>query len=227
MVDQLGLTPPPPLSVMTLLVNLVLGTILAFALAWHYRHFGQTHSNRNELAQVFPLIVLVTTLIISVVKSSLALSLGLVGALSIVRFRTPIKEPEELAYLFTALAIGLGFGADQRIATVVAAVFIMSVLIARSRMKKKTNDDHNLYFNVDVPEYNGDQQVFRKINGILRQHTSMADLRRLDVRDGVLQATYFIDCQDSENLISLMDGLNGSLPGVAASFVERKGIPGA
>jgi uncharacterized membrane protein YhiD involved in acid resistance len=212
---------------MTLLVNLVLGTILAFALAWHYRHFGQTHSNRNELAQVFPLIVLVTTLIISVVKSSLALSLGLVGALSIVRFRTPIKEPEELAYLFMALAIGLGFGADQRIATVVAAVFIMAVLIVRSRMKKKTNDDHNLYFNVDVPEYNGDQQVFRKINGILTQHTSMADLRRLDVRDGVLQATYFIDCQDSENLISLMDGLNGSLPGVAASFVERKGIPGA
>ena len=62
-------------------------------------------SNREEFAQVFPFILLTTVLIISVVKSSLALSLGLVGALSIVRFRTPIKEPEELAYLFVAIAM--------------------------------------------------------------------------------------------------------------------------
>ena len=54
-----------------------------------------------------------TLLVIAVVKSSLALSLGLVGALSIVRFRTPIKEPEELAYIFLAIALGLCLGADQ------------------------------------------------------------------------------------------------------------------
>ena len=47
-------------------------------------------------------------------KIFLALSLGLVGALSIVRFRTPIKEPEELAYIFLAIAIGLALGADQK-----------------------------------------------------------------------------------------------------------------
>ena len=50
---------------------------------------------------------MVTTLVIAVVKSSLALSLGLVGALSIVRFRTPVKEPEELTYLFFSIALGL------------------------------------------------------------------------------------------------------------------------
>ena len=54
---------------------------------------------------------------ITIVKSSLALSLGLVGALSIVRFRTAIKEPEELSYAFLSIAIGLGLGADQRLTT--------------------------------------------------------------------------------------------------------------
>ena len=53
-----------------------------------------------------------TMLIITVVKSSLALSLGLVGALSIVRFRAAIKEPEELAYLFLTIAIGLALGRE-------------------------------------------------------------------------------------------------------------------
>ena len=48
-----------------------------------------------------------TMLIISIVKSSLALSLGLVGALSIIRFRAAIKEPEELAYLFLAIGISI------------------------------------------------------------------------------------------------------------------------
>ena len=55
----------------------------------------------------------------------MALSLGLVGALSIVRFRTPIKEPEELAYLFISIAAGLGLGANQTIPTIVSVIFIL------------------------------------------------------------------------------------------------------
>ena len=59
----------------------------------------------------------------------MALSLGLVGALSIVRFRTPIKEPEELAYLFICIAAGLGLGANQTVPTVVAIFIILIVMI--------------------------------------------------------------------------------------------------
>ena len=95
-------------SLSALLINLAVGVALSLVLRWHFRTFGSTLSNRDEFAQVFPFILLTTVLVITVVKSSLALSLGLVGALSIVRFRTPVKEPEELAYLFVAIAIGLG-----------------------------------------------------------------------------------------------------------------------
>ena len=98
--DQLASQLPTgaPLSLINLLINLGIGVPLALLVRWHFERFGSTLSNRDEFAQVFPFILLTTTLIITVVKSSLALSLGLVGALSIVRFRTPIKEPEELAY---------------------------------------------------------------------------------------------------------------------------------
>ncbi|HIE72395.1 MAG TPA: DUF4956 domain-containing protein, partial [Planctomycetes bacterium] len=70
-------------------------------LGWH---FVQVLSNKRKLARVLMFIAATTVLIITVVASSLALSLGLVGALSIIRFRTPVKEPEELAYLFLAIA---------------------------------------------------------------------------------------------------------------------------
>ena len=107
MPQEIGLFANTPLSLPSLMLNLAVGVGLALVLRWHFRRFGSTLSNREEFDQVFPFVMLTTLLIITIVKSSLALSLGLVGALSIVRFRTPIKEPEELAYLFIAIAIGL------------------------------------------------------------------------------------------------------------------------
>jgi len=82
------------------------------------------------------------------------LSLGLVGALSIVRFRTAIKDPEELLYLFLAIAIGLGLGADQRIPTLVAVGIIMLLLIA-TRLFAPRSQRRNLYLNIQVRERGG------------------------------------------------------------------------
>ena len=61
-------------------------------------------------------------IIITIVKSSIALSLGLVGALSIVRFRAAIKEPEELTFLFICIAIGVGLGAGQRNIIIIGSI---------------------------------------------------------------------------------------------------------
>ncbi len=89
------------------IINLLLAALLSVLLSGAYVKYGRSLSNRRVLARNLIMITMTTMLIITVVKSSLALSLGLVGALSIVRFRTAIKEPEELAYLFLAIAIGL------------------------------------------------------------------------------------------------------------------------
>jgi hypothetical protein len=224
MFEQFALSQPAPLSVVTLLVNLLIGGILAAFVAWHYERFGRSYSNRTELAWVIPLIVLAVVLVISVVKSSLALSLGLVGALSIVRFRTPIKEPEELSYLFLAIAIGLGLGADQRVPTLAAFAMIMALMTLRSVFRRAPMR-HNLYMNVEVPDAGRGEEAFRIINSILQEHVLVSDMRRLDVRDDELQATYYIDCQDSDKLGNLVEGLKLAMPGVGISFVEQKGIP--
>ena len=96
----MDLTAPAPLSLPTLIFNLVLGLVLSIIISWYYVRYGQSLSNRARFAPILPILTLITLLVISIVKSSLALSLGLVGALSIVRFRTAIKDPEELIFLF-------------------------------------------------------------------------------------------------------------------------------
>ncbi len=222
MEDLLGLTNPAPLSLPTLAVNLVLSTVLVLALAWFYVHYGRSFSNRERLAQTFPLLTMATVLIISVIKSSLALSLGLVGALSIVRFRTAVKEPEELAYLFIAISIGLGMGADQRLPTILATFIILGFLFLRSLYLAR-DPQSNLYLNVVAP---GEDNTFRTIKDVLLSHLDSVNLHRLDKSDAALQITYFIRCPDDEVLIALLDDLEAQVPGCTCTFVEHDNLLG-
>ena len=140
-----------PISLPLLLLNLFLGVLVSTAIAWYYVRFGRALSNRNKFAPILPVLTLITLLVITVVKSSLALSLGLVGALSIVRFRTAIKDPEDLIYLFFAISIGLGLGADQRVPTLVASAVIFLFLIVRERFHLVQSKSHNLYLSRCAP----------------------------------------------------------------------------
>jgi hypothetical protein len=216
-----------PLSIINLLMNLGVGVVLAAILRWHFIRFASTLSNRVEFAQVFPFILLTTVLIISVVKSSLALSLGLVGALSIVRFRTPIKEPEELAYLFMAIAMGLGLGADQTVPVVIAALLIL-VIVAGFRWQTRNVESKNLFLSVTAPatSEDGDGSGFlRLLNEVIERHAKAGDVRRVDVRDGGVEVVYFLDMAGTGDLTSLMDELRGAFPGVGVTFIDQNRLP--
>jgi len=204
---------------------MLVGLLLSLVLAWFYEHYGQSLSNRAKFAQLLPALTLTTALVISIVKSSLALSLGLVGALSIVRFRTAIKEPEELIFLFIAIAIGLGVGADQRWATVVGVAVILGYLAFRTLMARRPAAN-NLYLNVLLTEGEEQESLFERVNTRLLEHVDVLDFRRLDSRDGTLQLTYFISCYDPSALNDLVDDLKQNLPINEVSFIQQDQVLG-
>jgi len=215
-----------PLSLWSLIINLSVGVGLAVALRWHFRVFGSTLSNREEFAQVFPFILLTTVLIITVVKSSLALSLGLVGALSIVRFRTPIKEPEELAYLFIAIAMGLGLGAGQTLVTIVAGLLILAVM-AMLKWSRAEHTNKNLYLSID---WRGDldkqpQAYLEQLDNVISKHAHRSDLRRYDVRDGSLDVTYYLDIASAKDLSELAEDLRALSDNVGVTFLDQNQLP--
>ena len=225
MEQKIDLFSQAPLSLTALVINLGVGVFLSLLLRWHFKYFGSTLSNRDEFSQVCPFILLTTILIITVVKSSLALSLGLVGALSIVRFRTPIKEPEELAYLFIAIAMGLGLGADQRIPTLVAGPLILLVM-AVFKWSRKESKKKNLYLSLDwevtVKETAG---LLNRFTDVIKNHVLISDLRRIDVREAGLEATFFIDVQNPDNLSALIDDLQKSFSGIGVTFIDQNQMP--
>src|ERR1035441_1814867 len=121
------------------------------------------------LARNFVVLAMTTMLIISIVKSSLALSLGLVGALSIIRFRAAIKEPEELNYLFLAISIGLGFGASQTLLTAIA-FFVIVAIICLKQLVRRDSKRPNFFLTVTSPT---DPRVnLPRISEVLQQHRS-------------------------------------------------------
>lgn len=225
LVEELSLQLPvgAPLSLTGLVINLVVGVILSVLLSKHFERFGTTLSNRGEFALVFPFIVLTTTLIITVVKTSLALSLGLVGALSIVRFRTPIKEPEELAYIFMAIAIGIGLGANQVVMTIVATLIIL-LLMAVVKLRHRTASQ-NLFLSItsEQPELEIDVQ---RLSDVIAGAVDSCELRRVDVQENTLQAVYYVAAKDVGEVYRLLDRLRADYPGAAISLIDQHRIPG-
>ena len=202
-------------------LNIAIAALLAWILGLVYVRFGDTLSNRSQFARTFVLVAMTTVLIISVVKSSLALSLGLVGALSIVRFRAAIKEPEELAYLFLNISIGLGLGADQRVVTVVAFVVIVS-LIALLRFGRRGAPSHNLYMTVDshIPE----KISLERIVEILRRHFGGVDLKRFDETSEALEASFRVEVEDFGRLEEVKRELLAAHRNLKITFLDVQGV---
>jgi hypothetical protein len=129
----------PRLALSSVAISMVGCGFLALVLRAHFiRLATRSTGDRSQFGNTLVMVAMATTLVILTIKSSLALSLGLVGALSVIRFRTPIKEPEELSYLFLAVGLGVGMGAEVVLETAVAFVSIlavMGVLLAWTRRK--------------------------------------------------------------------------------------------
>lgn len=189
-------------------------------LAMMYQEFGTSLSNRARFANNFVLLACTTMLVISVVKTSMALSLGLVGALSIVRFRTAIKDPEELAFLFLNIAIGLGFGAGQIAYTMIGFIGI-SLAFIWSRTKKITIPFHQSYLaQITLPSPPEDFDT--RLAQAVATSSPRFEFKRLDASDDTADATLLVELTAPPT--TLMRAIQTTFPGARISITHTQGL---
>jgi len=205
-------------SMLDFLINILITIILSYIIGLVYSKYGNSLSNRKKLTQTFVLIAVTVMLVISIVKSSLALSLGLVGALSIVRFRTAIKEPEELVYFFVAIAIGLGMGANQRIVTLTGSAVIILYIIIQNYNADKSVTQQNLI--ISISNLTGGHINENKIIELLEKYCSRIDLKRLDVINDVSEISLSVEFKDFESIIKAKNELK-ELGDIQFNFIEN------
>ena len=209
------------ISFLGFFINLLLAALLSYLLGLIYIRYGSSLSNRKLFANNFMVLTLTTMMIITIIKSSLALSLGLVGALSIIRFRSAIKEPEELAYIFLTIAIGLGFGADQALVTIAGFSFIAFILFIKNA-KKQTRDSQNLH--LTVAGQNSANVSLEQIVAVLNENASDIDIKRVDENKEMIEASFLVEFKDFNQLSSTKNALLALNENLTVSFMDNKGV---
>ena len=212
------ITQEQQVSLTDFLINSLVIIVLAIILEYTYIKAARTISNRRQFAGTFLLIAFTTMLIISIVKTSLALSLGLVGALSIVRFRAAIKEPEELAYIFFAISLGLGLGANQTMVVIEAFVIAMVILWTRYFITGRSTRQ-NLYLNFSAKSGEID---LNQVTDIVKQVFGKYHLKRYDENKQIIEASFMVDSPKTENLQSFTENISKLGSDARVSFIESK-----
>ena len=180
--------------------------ILCFLIQLFYIRFATTLSNRSTFSKNFVVLGVATTIVIMIVKNSLALSLGLVGALSIVRFRAAIKEPEELVYLFLVIAAGLGCGANQLKITILGILLSLLIIYLYSLASSKKNIDYLETLNIAIIinheiSDNDINNIIDKISKISKQVKFISMSRNSDSTNINLD----LKIENFKNLVTLTD----------------------
>ena len=128
-------------SILIIFLALLAGFLVRFL----YKRFGNSFSSKTSYSNTLLMVTVCVACLIAVVKSSLALSLGLVGALSVVRFRTAVKEPYTLSFILFSVCLGISIGASQYIfasMTALVGIFI-AIFINRLSTEKHENEISN------------------------------------------------------------------------------------
>ncbi|MCI5161211.1 MAG: DUF4956 domain-containing protein [Candidatus Electrothrix sp. AX5] len=116
-------------SYQEMVVNITLAAILGFLMAYVYRYTHKGLSYSQSFTQTVLFVAIIVAIVMMVIGSSLARAFALVGALSIIRFRTVVKDTRDIAFVFFALAVGMAAGTSNYFLAVLSSFFVSSVAL--------------------------------------------------------------------------------------------------
>ena len=144
---ELSTTSLSAVSLIDFLIGFTETIIFSLIIMWIYNRFSLSVSNKRVTSSLFPLFAVSIFIIVITIKSSIVLSLGLVGALSIIRFRTAVKEQEQIIYLLilTGISISTAAGSFLYPFAFIVFIFMYSLLRYKNAIKISQTIKLNIY----------------------------------------------------------------------------------
>ena len=218
----------PDINYSNFIFAILVSAFLAFIVKLTYIKISRTLNDREYFSDTFIPLAIVTTLVITVIKFSLALSLGLVGALSIVRFRAAIKEPEELVYLFLIIAIGLANGANQFLVSTICTFLIILILFIKKYFDNQKNENNLSDSSVNVLqiEISDKNKGIEEIITALKTKTLYLKLKSFRIEKEVSQYIFWFDVKknDINSFIEITENLKKKQENISIHVYSRTGI---
>lgn len=147
--------------------SLICNTILVIA----YKYFNENYAHSASVTITILLVGLIITLIMIIIGSNIARAFALVGAMSIVRFRNPIKDPRDLSFIFASIAVGMGAGTFFYLYTLIFVLFFVATCILIKEIKLMLKDELLKIMRFDYQEKNKDL-----VNKILEKYIKEKNL---------------------------------------------------
>ncbi len=202
-----------PLSVaVALIAGLLAGIVIALVYKKTYR--GVLYSPSFSLTLI--MLTLVTAPVVMAIKSNVALSMGMVGALSIVRFRTAIKEPLDTAYMFWAITMGILIGAEQYLVALVVVIGISIILLALSMLHFRQPNSYLLVLHYD--EY-----AQADIEAELRRSARFFRMRSKTVTRAGGETTYEVRMDKRSDVVGRMLDIEGVHDATLVAYQSETG----
>ena len=199
-----------PASWLTIVVSLVLAFAVGLFIAWIYRRNFRGVMYSNNFALTLVLMTLITCPVVMCIKESIQLSMGMVGALSIVRFRTAVKDPLDTAYMFWALTMGILLGSGQFFLTALAVVGIGILITVVVNMQSKRMNSFLLVLRMgDEAERTASQIVASVRNQQLKSKT---------VSSNGIEATYEVRVDKPDALLNKLRAVQGVYDATLVSY---------
>lgn len=192
--DEIGIVP--------FLAVMGISLLSALLIAFLYTKFYKGRSTGSLIYRAFPLLGVSITAIFITIQFSLPLSLGLLGALSIVRFRTPIKEPEEIGFIMLVVATSLccaTFNMVFLVIILVVAVLGMLILGIRGGIFTSRLNDGMMTISVPASKY---PSIKQKILSILKETIPSAKMDAITEGEEEVVLSYNFACLEQDVLIN-------------------------
>ena len=192
-----------PASFPVILLSMVLALLAGMFIAWIYRrnYRGVMYSNNFTLTLI--MMTLITCPVVMCIRESIQLSMGMVGALSIVRFRTAVKDPLDTAYMFWALTMGILLGAGQFFLTACAVVGIGLLLTVIVHIQSKGINSFLLVIRMGEEAERAANQI---VNG---NGVKMQQLKSKTVSSSGIEATYEVRVDKPDALLNKLRNIPG------------------
>ena len=197
--SSMSITPASTLNILlALALAFIVGLFIYFVYRMNFR--GVLYSPNVGLTLV--LMTLITTPVVMCIRESVTLSMGMVGALSIVRFRTAVKDPLDTVYMFWALTMGILIGASQFFLAIVVAVGIALLIFVLNRMNLKPA---NSYLLVVRCAPGADAQVAQVVSKSARRH----EMKTKTASRTAVEMTMEVRVEKQDALLSRILGIEG------------------
>ena len=185
-----------------IIIGLVMGCIVGLIIAFVYKRCYRGVLYSPTFSMTLMMLTLITTPVVMCIKSDIALSMGMVGALSIVRFRTAVKDPMDTAYMFWALTMGILLGAELYVHALAVVLGISVILIAMTFIRFRNPNAYLL-----VVHY--DDYAESAITQLLRRTVRQRKLRSKTVTRSGAEMTVEVRLDSKQDLVSAVLNIEG------------------